>query len=205
MTTYGTIPSPTELPPPSSVSFIFRAREQIRSRLGTRRQWKEMIKTQSMSTPTNLNDSIQRILTNVAYFKTNYIIIILTLFFVNLLWHPGTLFLLIIMIVAWSSLYFVRDNPISIEGIVIDRRRIIMGLLIATIAVLFLTDVTGNIISGLSLGLGVVLVHGVFRSTADLSFGDEEAVNRRPVVMQRPNEAARLPLKNAAFPKSMSS
>lgn len=84
----------------------------------------------------------------------------------------------------------------------IDRRRIMMGLLFVTIAMIFLTDVTGNIISGLSLGFGVVLVHGVFRSTADLSFGDEEEANRLPVSVSvhRANEAARPPLKNAALP-----
>ncbi|XVE97999.1 hypothetical protein REPUB_Repub03eG0067600 [Reevesia pubescens] len=194
MTTYGTIPA--ELPPSSN--FIYRAREQIRSRLGTRRQWKEMVKIQAISLPSNLNDSIQRMRTNAAFFRMNYVIIVLFLLFLTLLWHPVSLIVFIIMMVAWLFLYFLRDDPVSIEGFVIDDRIIMTGLLLLTIATLFLTDVTYNIIVGLSVGLAVVLVHGVFSNTDDLFFGDEDVANVLPVFMRPAEEAAPLPLKNAA-------
>ncbi|XP_022751733.1 PRA1 family protein F2-like [Durio zibethinus] len=194
MTTYGTIP--TELPP--STTFIFPAREEILSALGSRRQWKEMIKIQAISLPSNLNNSIQRIRTNAAFFRMNYVIVIMFLLFLNLLWHPVSLIVLIILIVAWLFLYLLRDNPVSIEGFVIDDFVMTTGLLLVTFAMLFLTDVTDNIIIGLSLGLAIVLVHGVFRSTDDLFFGDEEEANRLPVLMRHAKEAAPLPLKNAA-------
>lgn len=80
----------------------------------------------------------------------------------------------------------------------IDDRIVMTGVLLVTIAMLFLTDVTDNIIIGLSVGLAVVLVHGVFRSTADLFSVDDEEVNRSPVLMRRAEEAVPLPLKNAA-------
>ena len=80
----------------------------------------------------------------------------------------------------------------------IDDGTMMMGLLLVTIAMFFLTDVTDNIIIGLSLGLAVVLVHGVFRSTDDLFFGDEEEANRSTVLVHRAEEAAPLPLKNTA-------
>ncbi|XVF35007.1 hypothetical protein REPUB_Repub18cG0107800 [Reevesia pubescens] len=190
MTTYGTIPA--ELPPSSN--FIFHPREQIRSGLCTRKQWKEMVKVQSISLPSNLNDCIQRIITNTAFFRMNYAIIILFLLFLTLLWHPASLIVFIIMMVAWLFLYFLRDDPVSIEGFVIDDRIMMTGLSLVTIAMLFLTDVTDIIIVGLSIGLAVVLVHGVFRSTDDLFFGDDDEANRSPVSMHRAEEASPRPL-----------
>ncbi|XP_022754896.1 PRA1 family protein F3-like isoform X2 [Durio zibethinus] len=157
-----------------------------------------MVKIQAISLPSNLNDSIQRIRTNAAFFRMNYVIIILFLLFITLLWHPVSLIVFIIMMVAWLFLYFLRDDPVSIEGFVIDDRIVMTGLLLVTIAMLFLTDVTDNIIVGLSIGLAVVLVHGIFRSTDDLFFGDEEEANRSPVLMRPAEEAAPVPLKNAA-------
>ncbi|XVE70592.1 hypothetical protein DITRI_Ditri10aG0083800 [Diplodiscus trichospermus] len=194
MTTYGTIPA--ELPPSSN--FIFRAREQIRSGLGTRRQWKEMVKIQAISFPSNLNHSIERIKINAAFFRMNYVIVVLFLLFITLLWHPVSLIVFIIMMVAWLFLYFLRDDPVSIDGFVIDDHIVMTGLLLVTIAVLFLTDVTDNIIVGLSVALVFVLVHGIFRSTDDLFFGDDEEAHRLSVLRGPAEAAAPLPLKNAA-------
>ncbi|XVF49022.1 hypothetical protein PTKIN_Ptkin03bG0235600 [Pterospermum kingtungense] len=194
MTTYGTIPA--ELSPSSN--FVFHAREQIRSGLATRRQWKEMFKIQVASLPSDVNDSIRRIRTNAAFFRMNYVIIILFLLFLTLLWHPLSLIVFIIMMSAWLFLYFLRDDPVSIEGFVIDDRIVMTGLLLVTLALLSLTDVTNNIIVGLSVGLVVVLVHGIFRSTEDLFLGDEEEANRSAVLMRPTQESEPLPLKNAA-------
>ncbi|XVE54102.1 hypothetical protein DITRI_Ditri03aG0054600 [Diplodiscus trichospermus] len=194
MTTYGTIPA--ELPPSSDL--IFRAREQIRSGLGSQKQWKEMIKIQAISLPSHLNDSIRRIRTNATYFRMNYLNLVLFLLFLTLLLHPVTLILLVIMTGAWLFLYFLRDNPVSFEGVVIDHRTMMTALLLVTIATLLLTDVIDNVIFGVSFGLGVVLVHGAFRSTDDLFFGDEEEANRSSELRHHAREAAPLPLKNAA-------
>ncbi|GMJ15703.1 PRENYLATED RAB ACCEPTOR 1.F2 [Hibiscus trionum] len=196
MTTYGTIP--TELP--QSSNFISQAREQIRSGLGTRREWKEMVKTESISLPTNLNEAIQRFRTNVAYFRVNYVIVVLFLLFISLLWHPVSLIVFIIMMAAWLFLYFLRDDPVSIEGFVIDDRIVMTGLLLVTVGMLMLTDVTDNIIVGLSMGLAVVLGHGTLRSTGDLFLEDEEEAIRPPasVSVRFVEESSPVPLKNAA-------
>ncbi|OMO67317.1 Prenylated rab acceptor PRA1 [Corchorus capsularis] len=194
MTTYGTIPA--ELPPSSN--FIYRAREQIREGLGTRRPWKEMVKIEAINLPANLNISIERVRKNAAFFRVNYVIIVLFLLFLTLLWHPVSLIVFIILMAAWLFLYFLRDDPVSLDGIVVDDRIVMMGLLLMTVAMLFLTDVSYNIIVGLSLGLVVILVHGLFRSTDDLFFVEDKEANRSPVLMRGPEETAPLPLKNAA-------
>ncbi|XWS72173.1 hypothetical protein CRYUN_Cryun02cG0017300 [Craigia yunnanensis] len=128
----------------------------------------------------------------------NYAIIILFLLFLTLVWRPVSLIVFIIMMVAWLFLYFLRDDPVSIDGFVIDDHIVMTVLLLVTIAMLFLTDVTDNIIVGLSVGLAVVLVHGIFSSTDDLFFRDEEVPNRSPMLMRSAEEATPLPLKDAA-------
>ncbi|MBA0875116.1 hypothetical protein Goshw_026536 [Gossypium schwendimanii] len=193
MTTYGTIPA--ELPPSSN--FISRAKEQIRSGLGTRRQWKEMANFKSINLPSNINESIQRIRTNAAYFRVNYMIIVLFVLFITLLWHPVSLIVFIIMMAAWLFLYFLRDDPVSIKGFVIDDRVVMTGLLVSTIALLMLTDVTDNIIVGLSVGLAVILAHGMTRSTDDFFIRDEEVIQSpAPVSVCIAKES--VPLRNTA-------
>ncbi|KAA3486127.1 PRA1 family protein F3-like [Gossypium australe] len=194
MTTYGTIPA--ELPPSSN--FISRAKEQIRSGLGTRRQWKEMANFKSINLPSNINESIQRIRTNAAYFRVNYMIFVLFILFITLLWHPVSLIVFIIMMAAWLFLYFLRDDPVSIKGFVIDDRIVMTGLLVATIALLMLTDVTDNIIVGLSVGLAVILAHGMTRSTDDLFIRDEEEAIQPPDPVSVCIAEESVPLKNTA-------
>ncbi|KAE8674348.1 putative cytidine deaminase 1, 2, 7 [Hibiscus syriacus] len=195
MTTYGTIPA--ELPPSSN--FISQAREQIRSGLCTRREWKEMVKTESIKLPTHLNDAIQRFRTNAAHFRVNYVIVILFLLFLTLLWQPVSLIVFIIMMAAWLFLYFLRDDPVSIEGFIIDDRIVMTGLLGVTIAMLMLTGVTNNIIVGLSVGIAAVLGHGMLRTTDDLFLEDEEEANRplESASARFVEESTQVPLKNA--------
>ncbi|KAK8543190.1 hypothetical protein V6N13_136278 [Hibiscus sabdariffa] len=196
MTTYGTIPA--ELPPSSS--FVSQAREQIRSGLGIRREWREMAKTESISLPTNLNEALQRFRINASYFRVNYVIVVLFLLFISLLWHPVSLIVFIIMMAAWLFLYFLRDDPVSIEGFVIDDRIVMTGLLIVTVGMLMLTDVTGNIIVGLTVGSAAVIGHGMLRITNDLFLEDEEEAIPPPtsVSVRFVEESAPVPLKNAA-------
>ncbi|GLU10036.1 hypothetical protein SLE2022_268650 [Rubroshorea leprosula] len=195
MTIYGTIPS--ELPDSSS-NFILRAREQIQCNLGTRRPWKEMIRMNSINFPSNVNVSLQRIGTNVAFFRTNYVIVVLFLLFLSLLWHPISLIVFIIMMALWLFLYFLRDRPVKAVGYEVDDRIVMTTLLVLTVAVLFLTDVTENVIVGLTIGMVVVLVHGLLRSTDDLFFVDDEEGIGSPALFRRDDAPVPLPLKHPA-------
>ncbi|GMI83920.1 PRENYLATED RAB ACCEPTOR 1.F2 [Hibiscus trionum] len=174
MTTYGTIPA--ELPRPS-LSMIIRAREQLGSILGSQRKWEDMIKIQALNLPPNVNEAARRIRTNTVFFKTNYVIVVALLLFLTLLLHPVSLVIIAIIAGAWLLQYFLRDNPLSIYGFVIDRSTIITVLTLFTIAVFFLTDLMNNIMTGIFFGLTVVLLHGLFRTVDDLSAGDEKDVN----------------------------
>ncbi|KDP33822.1 hypothetical protein JCGZ_07393 [Jatropha curcas] len=105
------------------------------------------------------------------------------------------------MMALWLFLYFLRDDPLVVFDIVIYDKAVMVFLLMVTITMLFLTDVTDNIIVALFIGVVVILVHGTFRKTEDLMFMEDEEGFGSPGVLRAAggaNMAATVPLKNAA-------
>lgn len=172
MTTYGTIP--TEPLPSSNLNFVSQAKGQIELCLGTQRPWLEMIQLQDLKPPSTFNQSIQRIRTNVAFYRMNYAIIIFFILFISLLWHPISLIVFIVTMAAWLFLYFLHDKPLVVLGHEIDQRVLMAALFLVTVLALFLTNVKYNIIMALSIGLAVVLVHGALREPEDVFIVDDD-------------------------------
>ncbi|KAJ8640960.1 hypothetical protein MRB53_017654 [Persea americana] len=170
MTTYGTIPT---APQDASLDFISSAKDQARNALATRRPWKEMIHLHAFAVPHGLPEATLRMRTNVAYFRTNYAIIILLIVFLSLLWLPISLIVFLIMMAAWLFLYFLRDEPLVVFHRTIDDRIVLAVLGVITLLVLLLTHATLNIVVSLVIGLVIVIIHAVFRKMEDL-FVDEE-------------------------------
>ncbi|XP_009785504.2 PRA1 family protein F3-like [Nicotiana tabacum] len=139
--------------------------------LGTRRPWKEML---SFSLPESSGDALLRIKTNSSYFHMNYLIIILFVIFLSLLWHPVSLVVFLITLAAWLFLYFLRDNPLVVFGYIVDERVVLAVLSIFTM-VLLISISTMNVVSGIAVGVAIVVAHGALRRTDDLIiFIDEE-------------------------------
>ncbi|KAL3535628.1 hypothetical protein ACH5RR_004089 [Cinchona calisaya] len=165
-TMYGTIPTSD-----------FHADVQLNrirsSDLGKRRPWKEMLS--SFSFPDGFKPSLSRISTNAAYFHMNYAMIVLFLLFLSLLWHPVSLIVFIVMMVAWLFLYFLRDDPIVICGYAVDERVVLTLLSISTVVVL-VVRATVNVVAGVSVGIAMVVVHGAFRMTDDLNVYETRGV-----------------------------
>lgn len=179
MTTYGTIQEETEIStiPISTnpnILLVSQAREKIQAGLGVTRPWKEMIQSSHFKFPFSFTNAIQRINTNAKHFRANYVIIILLILFISLLGHPISLIILIFTMIAWLYLYFLRDTPLVIFRFAIDERLVVISLLLVTIGLLFLTNVTHNVIVGMCVALGFVLVHAVMRETEDLFTMDED-------------------------------
>lgn len=133
----------------------------------------------------------------------NYAIVTLLILFLSLLWHPVSLIVFLLMMAAWLFLYFLRDAPLVVVGRVIDDRIVLVVLAILTVAFLFLTDVTANIVAALVVGLVAVVAHAAVRRTDDLPAVDggfdDEAGTR--VVYNRVVTGGlgeRMPLKDAA-------
>ena len=101
-------------------------------------------------------------------------IIILLVLFLSLLGHPISLIILIVMMIAWLYLYFLRDTPLVILRFEIDERLVVISLLLITIGLLVLTNVTYNVIVGICVALVIVLVHAMIRETEDLFTMDED-------------------------------
>ncbi|KAK3438954.1 hypothetical protein EUGRSUZ_C03888 [Eucalyptus grandis] len=110
MTTYGTIPSASSPLPSSNLEFISHAKARIRTGLATRRPWKEMFRLSAMAPPDGLGASVGRIQTNVTVFRMNYTVIVLTILFLSLLWHPVSLIAFMVMMILWLFLYFLRGS-----------------------------------------------------------------------------------------------
>ncbi|GAB4842450.1 hypothetical protein Ancab_012423 [Ancistrocladus abbreviatus] len=181
-TSYAPIPASTlssqspATPSPLSTNldYISRAKQRLYTGLATRRPWRQIFDYHALSVPRNLPDSITRLRTNLAYFRMNFAMFILLVLFLSLLWHPISLIVFIIMMVAWLFLYFLRDEPLVILGRTIDDRIVLTVLSVLTIVFLLLTKATVNILVSLAIGVVVVVLYSVFRKTDDL-FLDEEA------------------------------
>ncbi|KAI0524260.1 hypothetical protein KFK09_003625 [Dendrobium nobile] len=172
MATYGTIP--TASGESSPLDFISRAKARGQSALATRRPWREMVHLHAFSLPLSLGDSYLRIRTNAGYFAMNYAIVVLLIVFLSLLWHPISLIVFVVAMVAWLFLYFLRDEPITVLGRTINDLYILIALSVLTLVLLLLTDATANILISLLIAVVVVLLHALFRRTDD-HFLDEEA------------------------------
>ncbi|KAG6588033.1 PRA1 family protein F2, partial [Cucurbita argyrosperma subsp. argyrosperma] len=192
MATYGTIP--TEPVPLSNLHSTSRARERIASCLGTQRPWMEMIQLQDLTFPASSKQLINRIKNNAEFFWTNYILIILFILFLSLLWQPISFMVFIISLLAWLYLYFLHDEPFVIRGRAVDDRLVMVVLSLVTVALLFFTHATKNIIISMSIGVVVVFVHGALKGSEDIFSLDEEGLSEcaggRGVI--------KMPLKHAA-------
>ncbi|KAL5755753.1 hypothetical protein ACOSQ2_020499 [Xanthoceras sorbifolium] len=174
MTNYGTIPTSSSPGTSSNREFISRAKEQIKSGLGTRQPWKIMFDYHSVNFPKSFAEAVSRIRFNVAYFRMNYAIVVLLVLFLSLLWHPISMIVFIVMMAAWLFLYFLRDEPLQVLGRTIDDLVVLALLGVLTLVFLFLTEATVNILVALLIGAVLVVVHAAVRKNDDL-FLDEES------------------------------
>lgn len=174
MTTYGTIPTSSGGSGGTNLEYISRAKARVKEGLGTRRPWKEMFSFHSIGFPRSVSEAFGKIKTNLAYFRMNYVIIVLSILFLSLLWHPISLIVFVVLMAAWLFLYFLRDEPLVIFGRLIGDRVVLVVLSVLTIIILMFTHATVNILVSLAIGIGLVLIHSALRRTDDL-FLDEEA------------------------------
>ncbi|XVF06339.1 hypothetical protein REPUB_Repub06bG0039300 [Reevesia pubescens] len=163
-TTYGTITS-------TSTSSSSRAKH-------TRRPWPELFSFSFFSLPISYGDAKARIKLNVSYFSVNYVIIMLTIVFLTLLWHPTSMIVFLITFIFWWFFYLFNDNSVVVFNKTVDDNVVLGVLSFATVLLLVLTHVGVNVLVGLIIGVVVVGVHATFRGTEDLGFvGEEEGEN----------------------------
>ncbi|XP_021773130.1 PRA1 family protein E-like [Chenopodium quinoa] len=175
---YGTIPTTTTTtttPSTSIDTFITRATHHTQTLISHRRPWRELLSLSSLSLPTSYSAAMSRLRRNLNYFRFNYSLIILSILFLSLLWHPISMIVFLAVFVLWLFLYLSRDDPIVVFHRSIDDRFVLLGLTIVTILALVFTQVGLNVLVSLVIGFFVVGLHAAFRSVDDL-FLDEDDV-----------------------------
>ncbi|XP_071910297.1 PRA1 family protein B4-like [Coffea arabica] len=165
-------------PPPAFRAFINHISDTVRNGLASRRPWSELVDRSAFSKPDSISDATQRIRKNYAYFRVNYLAVITGVVAVSLLTNPLSLILLAALLAAWLFLYLFRtasDPPLTLFGRQFSDRETLVGLIVSTIVVIFLTSVGSVLVSALMVGLAIVCAHGAFRVPEDLFLDEQES------------------------------
>ncbi|KAL9235456.1 hypothetical protein vseg_010214 [Gypsophila vaccaria] len=170
----STLPTSTT-PLTTNLDYISRAKRTLYSTLSHRRPWRQIFNHHVLSLPASLSAAFSRLKTNLSFFRMNFSLFVLLVLFLSLLWHPLSLVVFLLMLLAWIFLFFLRDEPLIVFRKTVDDRIVIALLSFLTLFFLFFTGATLNIILSVSVSVAVLLVYSVFRSTDDLYLDEEQA------------------------------
>ncbi|XP_062173107.1 PRA1 family protein B3-like [Alnus glutinosa] len=171
-----TTPTPTPTPFLRVRTFITRLFGYTRRALSNRRPWIELVDRNSFSRPDSLSEATSRVRKNFSYFRINYLTLLALVLAVSLLYHPFTLLLLLSLLAAWLFLYAYRpsDQPLVILGRTFSDGETLIGLILLTVIVVFLTSAGSLLISAGMVGMAIVAAHGAFRVPEDLFLDDQD-------------------------------
>ncbi|KAB2629868.1 PRA1 family protein E-like [Pyrus ussuriensis x Pyrus communis] len=159
----------------------------------TRRPWRELFSLTSFSVPSNYADAMARIKRNTAYFRVNYTMGALFIVFLSLLWHPISMIVFLIILVAWLALYFLRTTPVVLFNQSFDDRVVAVALGFVTVVALVFTHVGLNVLVALIVAVVIIGLHAAFRVTEDLFLDEETAAENGLVSVVASQQSLRLP------------
>ncbi|GAB2217663.1 hypothetical protein Droror1_Dr00000866 [Drosera rotundifolia] len=134
------------------------------------RPWPEFFSISSLSVPVSLSDATARLSGNLALFRSNYLAVSLFILLLSLVYHPISLIVLVVALLAWFFLYFSRDVPLRVLDYEIDERLVVVGLGVLTVVALVFARVWVEVVVAAAVSGVVVGLHGVSRVP---SLGDE--------------------------------
>ncbi|QCD97704.1 PRA1 family protein F2-like [Vigna unguiculata] len=177
--TSSSAPHYSSFPSPSSSAttgpyFITRALTSTRAAFATRRPWEEVFALYSFTPPHSITEATMRVKRNVNHFRVNYFMMVLFVLFLSLLWHPLSIIVFLVALVAWFFLYFFRDEPVVVFGSAVDDRTVAAVLATATVVALVFTGVWVNVVASIVVGIALVVLHAAFRSSEDLYMDEHE-------------------------------
>lgn len=168
------------------LSFTYRANPQTsqsaspastsQSVYPTRRPWREFFSPTAFSVPYDYADATSRLKHNISYFRVNYTMAVLLIVFLGLLWHPVSMIVFLIVLLAWAGFYFFRvPGPVVLFNRSFDDGAVLFSLSLVTVVALVLTRVGLNVLVSLIVAVVVVGLHAAFRVTEDLYFDEDSA------------------------------
>ncbi|GIL66956.1 hypothetical protein Vafri_20460 [Volvox africanus] len=154
---------------------VTRLKDYVSNIVKQRKPWSEVTDRSAFSKPSNLTEATSRLRKNAAYFKVNYLIIMMLTTAVTFIMHPGSLLILGFVAASWVYLFMIRTAPLQIGGRTISDREKLIGMsALSFITIFFLTSVGTVFFSALSLSLAVIAAHGAFREPDNLFIDDGE-------------------------------
>lgn len=154
-----------------------KAKEYAGQTFSQRKPWTELLDRNSIARPENLAEATARIRKNLAYFRINYLIIVLVTLALCIAFNPGALLVLCVVAAAWGYVFIVRTTPLTIAGRTLSEREKLLGMTaLSFVTLFFLTSVGAILFSALCLGVTVIALHGAVRVPDDL-FTDEVVEN----------------------------
>ncbi|THU64414.1 hypothetical protein C4D60_Mb01t26210 [Musa balbisiana] len=181
-------PSPAPAPPNASspaavpADLVSSFKEHGRALISAQRPWLQLLDVTALARPASAGDACFRLRHNVAYFRTNYTLLCLSVLAVSLLWHPASLFAFIAVTAAWFFLYFTRDRPVVFCGRPITDGTILSVLSVATIFALIVSNVGPTVFGAIMIGTVIICLHSLFRATDDRFLHETEAASGGLVV-----------------------
>lgn len=160
---------------PAVRAFISQVTETTQSAVARQRPWPELMDRKAFYKPESFADATGRMKKNITYFRMNYIIFMLLAIGLSLLWHPVSLIVLIILVLAWMYFYFGRSEPVIVFNWTVSENQVLIILGIATIGGLFLTKAGTTLISALIIGVVIICLHAAFRCPDDLFLNEQES------------------------------
>ncbi|GIL82986.1 hypothetical protein Vretimale_8508 [Volvox reticuliferus] len=169
----GGVGSP--VPTAMHMVIVTRLKDYVSSIIKQRKPWNEVADRSAFSKPSTLAEATSRLRKNAAYFKVNYLIVMMLTTAVTFIMHPGSLLILGFVAASWVYLFMIRTAPLQLGGRTISDREKLIGMSALTfITIFFLTSVGTVFFSALSLSLAVIAAHGAFREPDNLFIDDGE-------------------------------
>jgi hypothetical protein len=138
--------------------------------------WGEVLDRTAFAKPNTLGEATARLRKNAAYFRTNYLMVLVGSVGVGFLMHPSSLFVLAALLVGWVYVFAVRTGPLVVNGRELSEREKVLAMSGGSFVVIFfLTSVASVVFSALVAGASLVAAHGACRVPDDLFLDDADA------------------------------